>query len=330
MSSRVSVTDIEIRDLSPKIKDPRFEKYLPKTLFPKHMEFVLGGVSGAVANGIRRTIMCELLVSAMYVEYEDIQTNDKFIIPELVMKRLRMIPIDQSCPLDATFELNVTNTTDIIRDVKASEIRIVSGGRGTKERPQLKKLPFNETFTLFTLEAGMSCKITNIGIHQDFGFIEGSGMHVVAFNCASVSVDQIPINVYEPDDKGIPSSISNPRVWRIKFNTNGTMRPESIIAYACDNIIQRVQSVQDLLYLIQNNNDEYVLVIDGESDTIGNLFMKTICDIYPDIRAVAYSVNSVGRVLTMRVRCDEDINSVFTTAIKHIVRIYTEIKKHFE
>jgi hypothetical protein len=165
MTSKILVEKIDITDMSPKIKDSSLEKFLPKILFPKHMEFQISGVSNAVSNAIRRTIACELLVSGLHAEYESIQTNDMLIIPEMLVKRFRMIPIDQTTPLDAIFELTATNTTDIVRDVKSSEIRIVSPGKGTKERPQLKKLPFNETFTLFTLEAGKSIKIENIGIH---------------------------------------------------------------------------------------------------------------------------------------------------------------------
>lgn len=328
--SKVTVSDIKITDLSPKIKDSRLEKYMPKTLFPKHAEFELSGVSNAVSNAIRRTMACELLVSGLHCEYENITTNDMFIIPEMLVSRFRMIPIDQRTPLDAVFELNATNTTDMIRDVKVGEMRIVSAGKGTHERPSLKKLPFNETHTFCTLESGKSLKIENIGIHQDYGFNEGYGAHVVAINCASIAVDQQPINTFEPDDKGIPSRISNPRVWKLKFNTNGTMPPGEIVAQTCDNIIARIQSVMDLLYSIQNNGDEYVLTINGESDTIGNLFMRTINDLFPDIRAAVYLVSSVGRVATIRIRCDEDINTIYGTTIKYLVKIFTEIKKFFE
>jgi DNA-directed RNA polymerase subunit L len=328
---KIIVSDITITDLSPKVKKPHLEKYMPKTLFPKHIEFQIAGVTNAESNAIRRTVACELLVSGMHVEYEDISTNDMFILPEMLINRLRLIPIDQSTPLDAVFGLTVTNTTDQLRDVKAGEMRIVSGGKGSSTHPQLKKLPFNETYTLFTLNAGKSIEIKNIGIHQDYGFNEEHGGHVVAVNAASVAIDQKAINTYEPNDgDGIPSRISNPRVWRLRFTTNGTMEPKKIVASACDNIISRVQAVQNLLYSIQNNGDEYILTIDGETDTIGNLFMKTICEIYPDIRAITYSTSSVGRVLTVRIRCDEDINTIYSTTIKHIVKVFTEIKKYFE
>ncbi|QYB17665.1 putative DNA-directed RNA polymerase subunit IIi [Pacmanvirus S19] len=330
MKSKINVSDIEITDLMPKIKNPAFEKYLPKTLKKKRMSFQISGVNNAESNAIRRTIGCELLVSGLHAEYENIKTNDLFIIPEMMVQRFRMIPIDQNTPLDAIFELDVINKTPNVIEVKSSEMRIVSSGKGTKERPALKKLPFNETFTLLTLEPGKYIKITDIGIHQDYGFREGYGTHVVAVNATSTAVDQKPINMYEPEAGGIPSAISNPKVWKISFNTNGTMEPKDIIVAACDNIIGRINSISELLYWIENNNDEYILTVNGESDTIGNLLMRTISDIFPDIRAVTYSTSSVGRILTVRIRCDEDINTIYNNSIKHIVQVFTEIKKYFE
>lgn len=313
------VSNIVVTDLSPKVKNPAIQKYLPSGYFPKHIEFNIKGVSNAVSNGLRRTIGGELLVKALFAEFENLTTTDVFIIPEMVLKRLRMIPLDQSTPLNATFEIDATNDTPNVRDVKSSEIKIIGG---------MKKLPFNETFTLFTLQPGRACNIKPIGIHQAYGFTEGDGMHCVACNTVSICTDQTPINMYTGE--GISSSVANPREWKIAFNTNGTMAPKDIVKSACDNIIARVMSVQELLYSIENKNDEYSLTIEGESDTLGNLFMRTISDLYPDIRAVTYSGVNVGRTLTIRVRCDEDINTIFTTAIKQIVKTYGDIKKYFE
>lgn len=331
MDTKITVSELNLIDMSPRIKNPALEKYLPKTLFPKRLEFQIAGVSNAVSNGIRRTIACELLVTGLHAEYEHIKTNDMFIIPEMIVKRFRMVPLAQNCPLDAVFELDVTNKTASIMDVKLGELRIVSAGKGTRERPALKKLPFNETTTLLTLEPGKSIKIEKIGVHQDYGFNSGYGAHVVVCNASSIAVDQKPINMYENNGGGgIPSRISNPRVWKIMFNTNGTMDPKDIVSAACDNIITRIRAIQALLYSIENNDDEYLLTINGESDTIGNLFMRTITDLYPDIRAVVYSVSSVGRVCTIRIRCDEDINTIYNTVIKYLVKTFTEIKGFFE
>jgi len=317
----VTVTDKKVVSLAPKIKHAEIRALLPTVLTPLKASFVIHGVSNAVSNGIRRTIGGELRVSAMFAEYASMETNDPILIPEMVLLRLRMIPIDQKIDLNAKFELIATNTTDTVRDVKSSEIMRLGESKA--------KPVFNETFTICTLAPGMSISISPIIIRQEFGFTSGDGMHVVAVQTVSRAVDQKPINTFEPEAGGLSSRVANPRVWEIIFKTIGTMTPDEIIRAACDSIIDRVSKVKALLYSIVNNADEYLLTINGESDTIGNLFMRTICDLYPDITAVAYSCESVGRGVTIRVRCDDDINTIFLTTIKKIVSQMEQIRQYF-
>jgi len=315
----IKVSNINVIDLSPSVKDPALAKFISKNLKPERIEFTLGGVNNAIANGIRRTAACELPVKHMICNYEDIKTRDKFIIPEMIIKRLMMIPLSQSCDGSAVFEIDVANNTAAPMDIKTSLVKAVSGYRG-------KTLPFNETFTLLTLNPGKTLNIKNIRIETHYGFESGFGMCTMAHNASSVSVDQQPINMYDPGAGGIPSRMSNPKVYRISMNSNGAMPARDIIKRTCDNLIERVNIVKDLLSSIEVNADEYVLIIKGESDTIGNLFMRTITDLFPDIRAVTYLISNFSREATIRVRCDEDINTIFSTSIKHIVRVYTSIR----
>lgn len=331
-----TVTDIKVTDLSVSLKGPLVEskshsdaekqiidklsKLIPTTLVPKRIEFTINGVNNAVSNAIRRTVMCELLTYSLKVEYDSFATNDRFIIPEMLVRRFELIPIDQDVPKDIVFGLDAVNDGVLHRDVKSSEIKIISPGK-----TGIKKLPFNETFTLFALQPGKFLKVNKITIEPDFGY--NFAGHVLASTPVSIAKDQIPYNSYT--NTGIPSRLSNPKVWHVGFITNGAMEPKKVVKYACENIIARLLAVQELFYSIKNNEDEYILVVDGESDTIGNLFMRTIIELYPDIRAVTWSSASVGRSITIRIKCDEDITTVLSTSVKHIIRQFNEIKKFF-
>ena len=331
-SPKINVTNIIIEDLKPQVKDKSLLQYLPDTLFPSKLTFTVTPVSNAVSNGIRRTIMCELLVSALHANIDDVNTNDPHHIHEMITQRLQTIPLDQSAPIDAIFELYAENKTPQIRDVKSGEIMIISPGRAgmndlVKTYP-LKKLPFNKTFTLMTLAPGRSIRISGIGITQSYGFISGDGMHVLATSATSIPQDQKPINLYEPTQGGIPSRMSNPRVYTISFCTNGSIAPSMLVSIACTNIIARLGNLRTLLHLIQENEKEYIMIVGGESDTIGNLIMRTVNDLYPDID-VTYSVASVERRLTIRIRTNEDINRVYDSVIKHLVHIYSDIRVYF-
>ena len=224
------------------------------------MEFILFNVSNAVSNAIRRTVACELLVYCLYCEYDDIKTNDAHVIPEMLQKRFKMLPIDQSCSIDAKFELNVSNTTVDTLDVKTSDF-VAKNGK--------KTLPLNGTFTFLSLNPGKFIKISNIKVISGYGFREGDGMLALVSNASSISQDVEPLNAYE--NTGVPSRMADPRVWKVSFNTNGTMPPNEIVKYACDNIIARINNITDLLYSVDTNDDQYILNIHGESDTIGNL-----------------------------------------------------------
>lgn len=317
-SMPITVSNIAIKDLTPKVDDPAIIQLLPKTLFPKQLSFELSGVNNAIANGLRRAIASEILVSALWFEYDDYECTNPFCINTMIRNRIQCMPIDQSTPLDAVFELDYQNKTDNVIDVKSGSIRAVGGG----------KLPFNETFTLFTLEPGKSIKIKRITIRQDYEY--NFAGYCLGFNAVCLPLDQTPINAFEPAAGGISSSVANPTKYRIQFNTNGGMDTRRIVLAACDSIITRVQNVQNILYMISAEDNIYLLTIVGESDTLGNLFMRHINDLYPNIHSVTYTNDPVIRSLELKIICDEDIVSLFGSVIDHIVKQFTAIRAAFK
>ncbi len=317
---KIKVENIIVSDQRPKVRDKEIAKLLPNTLFPQGIKFRVSPVSNAVSSAIRRTVTCELPVRSMVCDRECITTTDVFIIPDMVMKRFKMIPIDQSVSMDAVFDLEVENTSSVEIDVKSSSLR----GRG------MKHSPFNHTYTLFTLKPEKSIKITGITVQEFYGYIVGDGMCVLGYQGASTAVDVKPINVFDPHPDQISCRESNAQVWDIAFNTNGTMPAKDIVAFACDVIIERLKSVIGLLDTIEYDNDIYTLIIPGESHTIGNLFMRTICDMFPNVDAVVYDSDQFVRQAKIRIRYESDIRAVFITTIKYLTDVYTQIKSYFK
>lgn len=311
----IKVSDIKVTKFDIKLKDG-LEHLIPTTNIPHHIEFVLSGVSNAVSNAIRRTVLCELPVYHLECEYENIKTNDAHIIPEMLQKRLMMIPINQTA--SGKFELEAMNSDVLPLDVKTSEF---------KYNGKSKDLPFNGTITFVTLNPGKFIKISDIVIKRNYGYQTGYGMLSLGMNAASIALDQEPLNMYE--GTGIPSREADPRVWKISFNTNGTMPPHEVVKFACDNIISRLNNVIDMLYSIESNDDQYILSLHGESHTIGNLLMKTINELYPGIIAVVYNVVSVERLMILRVRSDDEIKPIITAVVKYLINTFTEIKSAF-
>lgn len=334
-SSSIKIENITIDDLRPKPRDPKYNKLLPRYYFPVKFTGDFSPISAATANCLRRTICGEMLVKALAAEYDDIKTSDVFVLPEIVLSRLAMIPLDQSCPIDTIFELNAENATATTRDVSTNEFKIVKHGKG----PQMKHIPFNDTTTFLTLQPGKSIQISNIRVNQSYSYVKEHGAYCVGINTSSTVAPHdkvnIPIDTFDPASQGISSSVADPRDWRISFTTNGTMTPYDIIAAACDNIIHRLTSLIELLPTISNigtddkGQTEYMLVVPGESDSIGNIIMQTISDLYPDIDAVTYSTAQLERSCTIRIRCADNIEDILRNTVARLTELFKNIKKKF-
>lgn len=338
----MKVRDFSTKKLTPTI-NAKYKHLLPTALTQESCSFIIDGCSNAVANGIRRTIACELKVLYLTCKYESIVTSDPFIIPEMIQKRLRMIPLLQSTSPGAKFSLDVTNNTLLPMDVKTGSIK--------------GKIPgsFDSTYTLLTLGPGHSLQINDITCASEYGYVQEYGMCSVAFNAVSICKDIKPVDVYEEagrdemgrwkedrggvkDTAGINSSgkpaetpatsrsqMADPRVWEIKFNTNGTMSPRDIIRAACAEIIARLKKLLSLLYTMVNNESQYTLTIQGESDTIGNLIVKTTDEMYPDVEAVTYIVPSIERSLTIKIIYSDDINTLYKNVVSSLIATYEKI-----
>lgn len=317
-TSGMTARDLKVESLAPRV-DKKYAHLVPRECIPVHASVILADVSTAVSNAMRRTIACELPVKAMWAEYDDFATTEPSIIPEMVINRIRMIPLVQSTPDDARWELDVTNTGAELMDVKAAEIRPV--GRHT--RPA-----FNRTFTLCTLSPGATLRM-KIRVHVDHGYVSGSGMHVVACNVTSICADPAftPLDAYA--GAGVSCSISDPRVHRLSFNTNGTMEPRDIIVAAADSLIERTGQIKSLLNTptaIEGSGGQYQITVVGESDSLGNLYMKTICELYPAIGGVKYSTNHLVREMTIYLRCIDEPRDILAEASDAIIATYVKIK----
>lgn len=326
-NSKVIVSDISIVDHFPKVKDPEIAKLLPRNLIPEKISFRLSNVNMSIASALRRTISLELPVKAMFVDFTTIKFTDTFPIHEMVAKRIRMIPIMQNTPDNARFSLNVTNTMPITIDVKSGEIT----GKG--------KIPFNETFTLCTLNPSTSITIPEITIKTAYGFNENDGMHVVAYQSSKIALDQTPINMYEhysdeitaaikknePATTGIPSRESNVREHGMSFGTNGTMPARQIVAFACRELIKRISAVEELFDTMLDTGDYHILTIPGETHSIGNMIMKTTCELYPDIDFIKYTIASDTRSVDVKIRYNGDVRVMLTEVISFCVRALEDI-----
>lgn len=268
---------------------------LPTVLRPQFCSFEIDNINVALASGIRRAIVSEIPVMQLVFNYEDFATDDPFCnLPDFVETRIRSIPIKQNVNTAATFEIDYHNNTGMPVVVLSSEIKPTnSAAKGVAL--------FDETIPIIELAPTRYIKITNIKVAAGYGLEHGTFVMTNGVVCEPLDV--VPYNMYT--GKGVSSSVSDPRKHRISFETDGTMDPKAIVKMAIGEIVGRLKKISGLIYTIVPVDDYFKLNIAGENDTTGNIIVKCVLDIYPDIQAITYKVDHKNKRLTLSIRVDD-------------------------
>jgi len=324
-----TVRNVKSTDLSPKLKlapgskvADKLTDLLPRTLTPKRIEFELGDVSTAVANGLRRTCALEINAKSMTFDQEDFETTNPFILPDFLRQRIEHIPIEQSVSNSTEWYIDVVNNTKHTKYIYSNDIKM-RGGKGASGNTG--KDVFNQTFPIISLQPNTSLKVKKIYIHEGLGYI--NSCFSLACQTACVPVDQKPIDLTTKE--GVRSGVANARKHRISFVTNGGISGKEIVARACQSIRERLRYIQTLLPNITTKEGMSMLAINGESDTIGNLLLKTVTELSPDT-VITYEPNSTYRALTLKLKTQEEPDRVINNAIKVIIEIYGAIEKQIK
>jgi DNA-directed RNA polymerase subunit L len=311
----VKVRNFETVSLSPKLDvklDAAMLPLLPTTLMPSKVSLDLIDVSVAVANGLRRTCALEITGRALTFDLADFRTNNPFILHDFLSTRIKHIPIKQDAPAKAEFSINVSNTTTELKYVMSSDII-----------PKTSMKPiFNQTFPIATLQPNTSLVIKRIYITEGVGYV--GSQYSLACQTACTPIDQVPFN--EKTGEGTRSGMADPRAHHLSFVVNGGISGKLILERGCASIRERLRYIQTLLPNITTKDDMSMLVINGESDTIGNLLLKTIVELSPDAVAT-YETSSTYRALTFKLKTHEEPERVIGNAIKYIIEVYEAIEK---
>ncbi len=262
---------------------------------PCEVSFNIDGVPSSVPNALRRTILSELPVWAFKPVHGDLETDDKHIIYDMVMRRFANLPIEQRD--GEPIEFYASNTSPLIVDVK-SDVRDA----------KTSKPVCNPNLTMFTLVPNTFLRIRLPRV-LDYGY------SFAGHTLASCAYSRVPEGI-------LRGSVSTSAItsWEFGFTTNGNMEPHKIIELACDEIIRRVKSVAGARHDI---HVAHVLTVPGESHTIGFL-MQQFLNAISGVTAT-YQVSNVAREVTITVHT-ADFERCIADVIKHIVEIFESIK----
>lgn len=274
------------------------------------VSFNLENTTTSFANSLRRTILGGLTVKHLSFEPTSFWTNDVFIIDQMVFNRIRMVPVLQSVNLNDEYTLHVKNDSTRIIDVHTGDIV-------AKDK---RRLPFNPSFTICSLNKDKELKIT---LKIVLSSIRDNGSINIATNATSVPLDQTPINVLDPASKGISSLISNPHIFKIEFKSIGVMPPREIVYTAANVLINRLKKYHDIAAKISDSAKRHVEVLTNEDCTVTEVLCREVFDLNSKVAVYNKTDNNVT---TLEINSEDgNIGKVLTTALSNLELKYRSV-----
>jgi len=217
----------------------------PMSLLPKKnkytVSFELSETNTEFANCIRRCLLDEIDVLSMNID--KIETNDDYILFDLIKERIEMVPINQELNYSTyKISLNIENKTDCIIDVKTKDFTI---------KPYSDNI-FSNNVRLFKLESNCYIKIDDITITKG-NALENSGKYSFLSNVFYKILD-IP-HISESNNKSDNSLLSNPTHFLLKYTTYGNISPKNVIIKCCDTLLNRLKNILNEIESIKSEKD---------------------------------------------------------------------------
>lgn len=287
----IVINDYSIKNNNSKYKDLiEKNKHLLPTFTKLGLQFQLINSNEAFANAIRIIFNDELLVKYLNVSIFDINTDDKYILPDNIIERIASIPLLQNTNINKKYKLQINNNSNDIIKVYSKELIPIDNS---------KSLDFNPNILICTLKPNKNLTINNITINQDYGFNNnifslGSFTYEIIntdFSSLSLNTDstdfQIELipnaNISMPD---LVNQIYDNLYFRLKKIQN------DINDYQLENHSSDVSKILTDLFIIKSSksNELYEIHIVYEYNNIGNLLTKYIYNLDKTIELVNYKL----------------------------------------
>ena len=340
-SRKIIVEPLDFEILAPHIKSREARDLLPKTgIFPLRARFIIHGLNNAYANAIRRILCDEIENFALVLDKQSWQTDDEFLIIELIASRTMLLPLVQDHPgvaIGAQLTMDVKNDTELPRDVLTREF-ILPG--------KMRTLPFFDTINLFSLNP-----------HKTAHFVARieRGMGHAAYSAVSKAVciplDERPQKDDAYTDPKLPygdrakylesASVCNPHVNMLDLELTGTHDINALLVRATKVLRERVEKIakapivqMDIggtLATGELMNGAYEMRMQGETHTIGCLFARTCLELFPKIESATWNVEDVANELVIKVRTVvEPIEKIVARTVQTIVENLIILGEQFE
>ena len=276
-------------------------------------------------------------------------TTDKFMDHQSLNIRITTIPLCYSLSSDIVknvrLSIDVTNTS--------SEALFIHSGDLIVNGIELDYPLFNPTFNLFTVQPGKRVVVNNIFINTAIGKDFAAANIACRATYKHLDIPEYTkVETHSADGEHINFSgyktstlISNPMHHAFSVLIPATSKNvneeiSSIFVDVCNNIISRLRIILPSIELNSTSNNiqftildlpsgiqKGLLIIPGETYTIGNLITKAVFDMVPNIVSISSLVyeNKVEIVI----QHTENVGKILVNAINHSLTIFNTIKLNF-
>jgi len=362
----VGVRRIEI-DYTPEVAEALASvhpglKRLP--LARTELSLELRGVSAAIANGLRRVPIDELLGYHLDFDRPDFDrgaTTDAHMSNDTyVRERLNNVPlrpqISRELIQNLRFALHVENTSASPQAVYTGDLVAT---RGSPPEPL-----FNPTIALAVLQPRRAIHINEIRISEGYGNRDHASFNVVA-RASSVPLDIPKHPRRETHERGgiatagsgytVGAGVADPSHFRVTLHVpaapDNRAVSVAILVDACENLQRRLWSIQQALeatlsapgegrraanarfLTAPSTGDggvpmtEGSLTVKNETVTVSEILAQTVCDLNPEIAFCAATAQQNQIELKVKVATTEpaDVAEVIIDAARHARETYSRI-----
>lgn len=302
------------------IKAPKEFAHLLPSRKKESVELRFDGCRSSVVNALRRVIMSEMNIIGLNASNSSFDTNDAYIFEmlEMIIQRVKSIPVDQKTPVGTQFRIDVDNSdknTNAI--VTMGQAKQISGAK-------MADLPFEKNIVLLEVQPRRKFKCT-MHVDELYASERTNGCRAVASGVCSVLAN--PEDAYNQyTGTGTPVMQSDHRSWLLRFDTNGIMSAKDIITTACNRILRRLHdahsAAQEKFELI---NEEHRLTI-SETPTIGELIREKVYFNQNDVEAVFMNTDDRAGTITIRLKTSVDPAGIVAGAVDLLIEDFNRIK----
>lgn len=194
------------------------------------------------ANAIRRVLVGEIPTHGLNVNEKDIETDDDFILSDVVIKNINLTIINQDiADYPKNLSLYAYNDTNDVIDVTTKYIQIGAKPAKDSSGKSANNVITHNNIALFSLRPSKFVCINNIFVHKGISS-DDAGAFSLLSNVSYRPVGVEPYNQFTK--KGKRSIETTPTEFDISFTTAGNIKPTTVIKRVYDVLWQKLQSAK--------------------------------------------------------------------------------------